>query len=170
MKEGLRVAALVRAAVARFGQSDVAMRCAAVLRGGEDSELDSYLAGGAIRLAESRDYWRRVWAARGLRYAWDERAAPAVIDALSDDAWRVREWAAKLVLRYELGQAADEVAALGRDPVPRVRAAVAAALAKIGEAEHADVLHDLTDDPESFVRDRAERSLRALSERLDRAL
>lgn len=156
-------------AAKRFGASDVAQRCAALLRGGEDAELLPYLAGRAIGLADGRaDYWPRVWAARALRYAWDERAAPAVIDALADSAWRVREMAAKVVLQYELGEAADAVAALALDPVARVRAAAAAALGTIGESEHADALRELTRDPEDVVRRRAERALQSLSRRLDR--
>jgi hypothetical protein len=40
-------------------------------------------------------YWPRVWAARDLLHAWDDRAAAAIIQATADDAWRVREMAAK---------------------------------------------------------------------------
>lgn len=36
-------------------------------------------------------YWLKVWAARGLLYVYDESAAPAVIAALNDGHWRVRE-------------------------------------------------------------------------------
>jgi HEAT repeat protein len=161
----------VAAAVRRFGNAEVALRCAALLRGGEDSELLPYLAGPAVGLTGGRvDYWPRVWGARGLRYAWDERAGPAVVDALTDRAWRVREMAAKVALQYELGEAAEALAALGADPVARVRAAAAAALAQVGEAEHADILRDLIEDSEPLVRRRAVRSLRILSRRLDREL
>jgi hypothetical protein len=77
-------------------------------------------------------YWPRVWAARGLLHAWDERAAEtgtigeateAVLGALGDDAWRVREMAARVVAAHRVGQALDAVAALRDDPIPRVRAA-----------------------------------------------
>jgi hypothetical protein len=159
----------VRAAVVQFGLSDVALRCAALLRGGEDEELNPYLAGRAVGLAKSRDYWPRVWGARGLRYAWDKRAAPAVVDALSDVSWRVREMAAKVALQYELGEAADALASLCADSVPRVRAAAAAALGVVGESEHADALRVLANDSEPLVRRRAERSLRTLAKRLDRS-
>lgn len=155
----------------RFGPGEVALRCAALLRGGSDLELLPYLAGPAVGLASGRvDYWPRVWGARGLRYAWHERAAAAVVDALGDPVWRVREMAAKVVQQYELGEAADALGELSADPVPRVRAAVAAALGTVGEAEHAEVLHGLAADPEPRVRRRAERGLRNLSERLDRQL
>jgi HEAT repeat protein len=52
-----------------------------------------------------------------------------VIAALADEAWRVREMAAKVVARRRLGDALTAVAALQQDPVPRVRAAAARALA-----------------------------------------
>ena len=81
-------------------------------------------------------YWPRVWAARGLLHAWDERAAEtgtigeatdeateAVLGALGDHAWRVREMAAKVVAAHRVGQALDAVAPLRDDPIPRVRAA-----------------------------------------------
>lgn len=42
------------------------------------------------------DYWLRVWAARGLLYAYDDTAEPAVIEALGDEMWRVREAAVRV--------------------------------------------------------------------------
>jgi hypothetical protein len=77
-------------------------------------------------------YWPRVWAARGLLHAWEERAGQAaeaepatdaIIGALGDHAWRVREMAAKVVAAHRVGQALGAVAALRDDPIPRVRAA-----------------------------------------------
>jgi len=69
------------------------------------------------------DYWLRVWAARGLLWAWDDAALPALLKALNDDAWRVREMAAKVVNRHRLGDALPVVVDLRQDPVRRVRAA-----------------------------------------------
>ena len=68
-------------------------------------------------------YWPRVWAARGLLHAWDSAATGAIIHATADDAWRVREMAAKVIARYRVGDALEAVAALRTDAVPRVRAA-----------------------------------------------
>jgi len=48
-------------------------------------------------------YWPRVWAARGLLYVWDDDATPAVVRATTDQAWRVREMAAKVIARHGLG-------------------------------------------------------------------
>lgn len=77
--------------------------------------------------ARGQDYWVRTWAARGLLHGWDEVAAdvavPAIVGALHDDAWRVREMAAKVVRRWKIHDAAAGVAALANDDVPRVRAA-----------------------------------------------
>jgi hypothetical protein len=68
-------------------------------------------------------YWPRVWAARGLLHAWDDRATSAIIQATTDDAWRVREMAAKVIARHRIGNALTAVAELRNDQVPRVRAA-----------------------------------------------
>jgi hypothetical protein len=68
-------------------------------------------------------YWPRVWAARGLLHAWDDRATSAIIQATTDDAWRVREMAAKVIARHRIGNALTAVAELRDDQVPRVRAA-----------------------------------------------
>jgi len=63
-----------------------------------------------------------------LDHAAETGAAPceatdAIIGALGDHAWRVREMAAKVVAAHRIGQALDAVAALRDDPSPRVRAA-----------------------------------------------
>ena len=73
-------------------------------------------------------YWPRVWAARGLLWAWDPVALPAIIAALDDEHWRVREMAAKVVARHLLGDAFDAVSEMSDDPVPRVVAAAARAV------------------------------------------
>jgi hypothetical protein len=73
-------------------------------------------------------YWPRVWAARGLLHAWDDRATAAIIQATTDDAWRVREMAAKVIARHRIGDALTAVAPLRSDQVPRVRAAAERAI------------------------------------------
>ncbi len=73
--------------------------------------------------------WPRVWAARGLLHQWDDTAAPAIIAATEDPAWRVREMAAKVVARHQVAEAFTAVAALRNDQVPRVRAAAERAVA-----------------------------------------
>jgi len=78
-------------------------------------------------------YWLRVWAARGLLWAWDDEALQAVMAALNDDAWRVREMAAKVVARHRLDDALPIVADLRQDPIPRVRAAASRAFVRLTE-------------------------------------
>jgi hypothetical protein len=124
-------------------------------------------------------YWPRVWAARGLLHAWDDRTAEAdgdagadaatagdgraaeayagtagadrpaeadrpvevdavtaaIIGALGDRAWRVREMAAKVVAAHRVGQALDAVAAIRDDPVPRVRVAAERAVVLLTAAQ-----------------------------------
>ena len=140
-----------------------------------DDELLPYLAaldGAAAFIAKPVNaYWSRVWAVRALLYAWHPGAAPAVVSALDDPAWRVREMAAKVCALREVGEAADALAARAdEDEVPRVRAAAARALGTVGEGEHADVLRALLSDEDDRVRPAAERALRTLSRRLDRPL
>lgn len=83
-----------------------------------------------LKRPESRevDYFPRVWAARALLYAWDASATPAVIAALGDPAWRVREMAAKVVRRRGLVGAQARLQGMASDPVPRVRVAAERAL------------------------------------------
>ncbi|NUT36798.1 MAG: hypothetical protein HOV79_27395, partial [Hamadaea sp.] len=110
-------------------------------------------------------YWPRVWGARALLYVWEPAAASAVVQALADEHWRVREMAAKVCLRRELGSALEPLEALASDPVPRVRVAAARALGALGEAEHAAVLRTMRDDGPHIAA-----ALELLSRRLDRDL
>lgn len=93
-----------------------------------DAELIFVLGGGPARWAieggePGPDYWLRVWAARGLLWIWDDRATPPIVDALHDDAWRVREMAVKVAGRHRLTVAAPVIAELLTDGNARVRAA-----------------------------------------------
>jgi hypothetical protein len=85
-----------------------------------------------------QEYWLRVWGARGLLYAWDDSQLAALeealLEAMSDDHWRVREMAAKVIAKRKLGGALTAVAALQQDPVPRVRAAAGRAVAVLTSA------------------------------------
>jgi len=104
--------------------------CVALLRRQEvDDNLIMALGGPAGRVVlddgphQRNQYWRRVWGARGLLYAFDDGAADAIIGALGDEHWRVREMAAKVIARHRIGAALTAVAGLRDDPVARVRAA-----------------------------------------------
>jgi len=99
-----------------------------------DPDLLIALAGpGATKYFDGRPhddvYWWRVWGARGLLWTWDASATDDVRVALTDDAWRVREMALKVVARHQLGDLVDDAAARREDPVPRVRAAADRAIA-----------------------------------------
>lgn len=115
-------------------------------------------------------YWTRVWAARALLHSWSPTATDAVALALADPAWRVREMAAKVAGRHEIGEVADALAALCADPSRRVRTAAVAALGVVGEGEHVDEVRTALADPEAAVAVAAERALAELSQRLDRRL
>lgn len=161
----------------RWGEDEVARRCATLLREDSPDEADlqllGYLAATPSLTAPRHGTWPSwypVWAARGLRYAWHPAAAPAAVRALGDDAWRVREMAAHVCRDREIGEAADPLVPLLADPVPRVRDAAARALAAVGEAEHARPLRRLLDDESPRCRARAAQALRDLARRLDRDL
>ena len=115
---------------ARRGREQVMAGCIALLqRRAVDDELVIALGGPASQVVfddgprQANQYWRRVWGARGLLHCYDCQADAAVTAALGDEQWRVREMAAKVVARYQIGAAFDAVAALRDDPVSRVRAA-----------------------------------------------
>lgn len=79
------------------------------------------------------DYWLRVWALRGLLWLWDDTAAESVLASLADEAWRVREMAAKVVARHLLDQALPYLAPLHHDPVARVRRAAERAVIRLAK-------------------------------------
>ena len=134
--------------VERIGERAVATWCAELLSG--VVELDdprrppiTWLGGrhAAAQMgrggfvARTQDYWPRVWAARGLLYAWDPGASGAVVAALRDRAWRVREMAAKVVRHRGIVRAEPILSALLDDPVERVRVAAEAALAELARRD-----------------------------------
>ena len=123
----------------RRGTAQMVAGCVALMTGGDaDDALVHALGGPAAdsvlgpHPCRDQRYFLRVWAARALLYAWDD-GVPGVRDgvlaALADESWRVREMAAKVVARRELGEGLTAVADLEHDPVPRVRTAAARATA-----------------------------------------
>lgn len=126
--------------------------------------------GSPDHLADETDYWVQVWAARTLLHVWDEACTADVVVGLGDPAWRVREMCAKVAARWEVAAAAEPCLGLVDDDIPRVRAAALRVLGVTGEAEHAEGVRRGLDDPESAVRDAAERALQLLQDRLDRPL
>jgi hypothetical protein len=121
----------VAAECERRGKPAVVSGCIDLLQGHYDVDDALVLAlGGPPALdvlsgyaGGKAGYWPRVWAARGLLHAWDDRATAAIIQATTDDAWRVREMAAKVIARHRIGDALTAAAQLRNDQIPRVRAA-----------------------------------------------
>jgi HEAT repeat protein len=134
---GLTPRESIEAECRRRGRAAVVAGCRDLLAGRPaDAALLLALGGPAATKfldAGERDdtYWLRVWAARGLLWAWRDEAQPELLAATEDGAWRVREMAAKVVARHVLGEALDRVVALRDDPVPRVRAAAERAVVRI---------------------------------------
>lgn len=129
----------------RPGTAQVVAGCVGLLAGGDADYALVYAIGGPAAHSvlgphprRDQRYFLRVWAARALLYAWNDTApgaaADAVLAALGDKSWRVREMAAKVVARRELGDALAAVAELRGDPVPRVRAAAERATAVLTAA------------------------------------
>jgi HEAT repeats len=173
-KSNVPPAELVAAAVRECGERELVLRCAALLRTGswdDDPALLPAIANsqGAELIAGrwGPPYWARVWAMRTFLYAWDPTAISVVVAAITDEAWRVRELAGKVIAKREVGEAADGVAALLTDEIPRVRAAAAHALGMVGESEHAVPLRALIEDDEASVRVHAASALERLAVRLD---
>lgn len=175
-------AALVEAAEQRWGRDEV-IRRARLLVESRSERLAPDLLELAMLLGELSDpgwlstgkepghrYWARVWAVRALLYIWDDSAGSAVMSALTDEHWRVREMAAKVAARREMGEAADALGRVLGDDVERVRIAAALALAVVGEGEHAELLERAacvgSDAQAQAVRNALER----LADRLDRPL
>jgi hypothetical protein len=121
----------VTAECQRRGKPAVISGCIDLLNGRHDVDDALVLALGGSpaqdvlsgRAGGKAGYWPRVWAARGLLHAWDDRATAAIIQATTDDAWRVREMTAKVIARHRIGDALTAVAELRNDQVPRVRTA-----------------------------------------------
>ncbi len=76
-------------------------------------------------------WWWRVWGLRGLLYVWDDRARGPVVAALTDQAWRVREGALRVIARRLIDDDLQRVSDLREDPVERVRSAAARALVRL---------------------------------------
>jgi hypothetical protein len=128
----------------RRGKDKVVAGCMSLLNGGSaDAELIYALGGPPARWvftdeAPGPDYWLRVWAARGLLWAWDDAALACIMTALDDDAWRVREMALRVVAKHRLADAAATVAPLRDDPSSRVASAATRTFARLGTRPKGD--------------------------------
>jgi len=90
----------LRFAVREYGADELAERAARLLAtANETDEFLRFLGGepaeGVIDGHWPR-YWAQSWGARALEQYWVPSAAPAVIDGLDHEAWRVRLGCARL--------------------------------------------------------------------------
>lgn len=121
----------------RRGHDAVVEGCVRLLRSGTaDAALLLALAGpGGQKFLDGNEhddtYWLRVWALRGLLWVWGDAAGPAVVTAVDDEHWRVREMALKVAARHRLDDALEPTAAHREDPVERVRLAAARTLTRL---------------------------------------
>ena len=102
--------ARIAAACVELGEPAIASACRSLLDGRVvDDELVLVLGGRcgvAVLDGRDREYWLRVWGARGLLYAWDDAVIPALRRAVGDESWRVREMVAKVVARRRIEEMA----------------------------------------------------------------
>jgi hypothetical protein len=171
------VAAAPRVLVAelaeQIGEESAGTVCEALLSGADPHEYAAELEflGGrpAVGVLDGawQPYWARVWGARGLLYVWTPRAAPAVVRALDDDAWRVAEMCLKVAARREIAEAAERAVALTAAELPRVRAQALRTLGLVGDTEHVEAVLLARDDPDQQVRRSAARAVERMAGRLD---
>src|SRR6478752_3832601 len=94
------------AAVAQWGERGVVDRAVALI-GGLSAGDDFLLLVGGTHAQGVLDgapvlYWPEVWGMRTLLYVWHDSAAEAVASGLQNQAWRVREMAARVTAARSL--------------------------------------------------------------------
>lgn len=159
-------------AVERWGETEVVTRAVALV-GGFNAGDEFLLSVGGEHAQGILDgapvlYWPELWGTRALLYVWDDSAAEAVTAALHNQAWRVREMAARVAAAREL-PVEGILTALLVDEVARVRASAARALGAIGSLETVDAIRPLLKDPEIDVRRGAQQGIDAIRKRLPSA-
>jgi HEAT repeat protein len=68
---------------------------------------------------------------RGLLWRWEDSAIQQVVDSLTDETWRVREMAAKVVARHQVDETLNALLLLREDTVARVRKAAVRGIRKL---------------------------------------
>ncbi|MBX3098275.1 MAG: HEAT repeat domain-containing protein [Salinibacterium sp.] len=151
------------AVVAELGEDAVVLRALSLLAGNNEGE-DFLLSVGGEHARGILDgapvlYWPELWGTRALLYVWNDTAVEAVTAALDNQAWRVREMAARVAAVR--GLAVEGILTrLLTDDVARVRAAAARALGSVGS--DIDVLKPLLKDPDIDVRRGAQQAIDVL--------
>ncbi|TFC58822.1 HEAT repeat domain-containing protein [Cryobacterium sp. TMT2-15-1] len=164
----LPTAERIHAAVAHYGEQAVIDNSVALLRAKNAGKDFLLYAGGrhALGILEGAPalYWPELWGARALLYVWGETAAPYIVVGMNNQAWRVREMCAKVVLLRGL-EVAPKLVRLTTDEVPRVRAAALHALAAQGTADHLATIVQRLRDPDKEVRRAAQQARDVLTAR-----
>lgn len=154
--------ARLAAATTLWGEKEVTTRAVALVGGYNAGDEFLLYVGGrhAQGILDGAPvlYWPELWGTRALLYVWDDSATEAVGAALVNQAWRVREMAARVVAVRNLDFAAVLVGLL-TDEVARVRAASARALGAVGSLEIVDDVRPLLKDPEIDVRRAAQQGI-----------
>jgi len=161
----------IAAAVKIYGERDIVDRAAALIGGANAGEDFLLFVGGkhakGILDGAPALYWPELWGTRTLMYVWHDSAKVAVQSALTNQAWRVREMAAKVVHLREL-PLTDNLLPMLSDEVGRVRAAAARALGAVGDYDNATAIKALLKDPDVEVRRPAGEALQQIAQRFGR--
>lgn len=164
----LPTAERIHAAVEHYGEQAVIDNSIALLRAKNAGKDFLLYAGGrhALGILDGAPalYWPELWGARALLYVWSEAAAPYVVVGLNNQAWRVREMCARVIVLRGLA-VAPKLVRLTTDEVPRVRAAALHALAEQGSADHLATIVQRLRDPDKEVRRAAQQARDLLSGR-----
>ena len=157
-------------AVERWGEAHVVAKAIELAGGVHVAEEYLLVVGGdhAQDILEGAPvlYWPELWGVRALLYVWDDSATDAVVGALHNQAWRVREMAARVSAVRGLPVSAV-LTGLLEDETPRVRAAAARALGALGD--DVDVIRPLLKDPEIDVRRAAQQGMDGVRARVHKA-
>ena len=155
-------------AVRRYGEPTVVTRALSLLAGNNEGEDFLLFVGGehAKGILEGAPvlYWPELWGTRALLYVWNASAVPGVTAALDNQAWRVREMAARVAAVREL-PVGPALAALLEDDVARVRGAAARALGSVGALEDIDGIRPLLKDADIDVRRAAQQGIDGIRKR-----
>jgi hypothetical protein len=166
--EDLPIEKRLAAAVAEQGEPKVVLRAVSLIAGNNEGDDFLLVVGGehARGILDGAPvlYWPELWGTRALLYVWDDSATVAVTAALKNQAWRVREMAARVAALRGLAVVDDLLGMLG-DETPRVRAAACRALGALGSLDTVDAIRPLLADPELDVRRGAQQGIDALRAR-----
>ncbi|MBH0024509.1 HEAT repeat domain-containing protein [Salinibacterium sp. SWN248] len=164
----LPIAARITAASERHGEAVIVERAVSLIEGNNEGKEFLLIVGGehAQGILDGAPvlYWPELWGTRALLHAWNDSAADAVRAALSNQAWRVREMATRVVATRRL-DAREQLLALLTDDTARVRASAARALGTVGSLDVVETLSELVKDEDIEVRRAAQQAVTAIRKR-----